>query len=70
MEISFAITRDIYMDNKDVKCLATDLETTLNEYIENNFDYPEGIYSSARKHIFRDVVEWMLNSGEYKFDEV
>ena len=70
MEISFMITRDIKMDDRDVECLASALEETLNDYINDAFDYPEGIYTSARKTIFRQVVNWMLDSDEYTFGEV
>lgn len=70
MEISFVITRDIKMDDRDVECLASALEETLNDYINDAFDYPEGIYTSARKTIFRKVVDWMLDSDEYTFGKV
>ena len=67
MEISFMITRDIKMDDRDVECLASALEETLNDYINDAFNYPEGIYTSARKTIFRKVTEWMLYNDEYKW---
>ena len=70
MEISFMITQDIKMDDRDVECLASTLEEALNDYINDAFDYPEGIYTSARKTIFRQVVNWMLDSDEYTFGEV
>lgn len=70
MEISFMITRDIKMDDREVERLANALEETLNDYISDTFDYPEGIYTSARKNIFRQVVKWMLDSDEYTFGEV
>lgn len=70
MEISFMITRDIKMDDHEVERLANALEETLNDYISETFDYPEGIYTSARKTIFRQVVNWMLDSDEYTFGEV
>ena len=67
MEISFMITRDIKMDDSDVMRLAEALEDTLCNYIAETFDYPEGIYNSARKTIFRKVTEWMLYNDEYKW---
>ena len=70
MEISFMVTRDIKMDDREVERLANALEETLNDYISDTFDYPEGIYTHARKTIFRQVVKWMLDSDEYTFGEV